>query len=477
MSSADLEAFDADAAFEDAAFEAEAFAPLAEDPGPDPWADVPDMLNASTDAPADVPADVLEVEALALEPHEYADMGNFLLEPSDVVPIDVARRDAASVDSTRAANSNAVATEPFDEPFAGDEPFADEPFPAPGEAASESLPCEVSGSYAELAADAPVVQPAPLRVPLWSSLNTLGYAFVRGLRGMGQSPLVQLLAVGTMAVCMLLLGTATLIAQNARSVAQTLGVDVPVTVYMEHDVAPESTVELAALLRALPEVERADRITPEQALGRLESGLGQGLPETQSIGNVDRGSLLAGIDASTLPDSIEITLAPGVESEFADALAARVQGMEGVEEVTVLGPWVQQAERMMTTLRWLAIGVGALVSLACLAIVWSTIRLGVFARRAELSILRLVGGTARFVRAPFVVEGVVQGVLGTALALIGLWLAFDLLAPLLERGLALVFAAGSIQFFTSVEIALALAFGGVIGLIGSRAAVARYAEA
>ena len=67
-----------------------------------------------------------------------------------------------------------------------------------------------------------------------------------------------------------------------------------------------------------------------------------------------------------------------------------------------------------------AIGVAALVSLACLAIVWSTIRLGVFARRAELDILRLVGGTTRFVRAPFVVEGVLQGVLGTALALAGL---------------------------------------------------------
>jgi hypothetical protein len=56
-----------------------------------------------------------------------------------------------------------------------------------------------------------------------------------------------------------------------------------------------------------------------------------------------------------------------------------------------------------------------------------------------------------------------------------LWLGFELIRPFLERGLALVFAAGSLRFFTIVEIGIALAFGAVIGLIGSRAAVARHA--
>jgi cell division transport system permease protein len=79
------------------------------------------------------------------------------------------------------------------------------------------------------------------------------------------------------------------------------------------------------------------------------------------------------------------------------------------------------------------------------------------------------------VRGPFVVEGVLQGVLGTALAIACLWLGFELIRPFLERGLALMFAAGSLRFFTVVEIGLALGFGAVIGLIGSRAAVARHA--
>lgn len=310
--------------------------------------------------------------------------------------------------------------------------------------------------------------PDPLQAPVWAGLNAAAYMFSRGLRGMGQSPLVQLLAIGTMAVCMLLLGTTTLIFANASRVAHDLGVDTPVTVYMQPDVDPTTAASLRERIAALPEVARAERVSPEQALARLQAGAGE---------TGERAELLAGIDPGVLPESVEIEFVSGVEPGFADALAARVQDMEGVEEVSVLGPWVQEVERMLTTLRGLAIGVAVLVSLACLAIVWSTIRLGVFARRSEIELLRLVGGTARFVRGPFVVEGVVQGVLGTALALAGLWLAFELIRPLLERGMSLLFAAGSLQFFTSLEMIVALAFGALLGLIGSRAAVAGHAEA
>ncbi len=349
---------------------------------------------------------------------------------------------------------------------------ADAPSEAPSEApadtsAQESEPQPEPQPEPELPIEEPSA-PDPIQAPMWAGLNAAAYMFSRGLRGMGQSPLVQLLAIGTMAVCMLLLGTATLIFANATRVAHDLGVDTPVTVYMQPDVDPATAAELRDRIAALPEVARAERVTPEQALARLQAGAGD---------SGERAELLAGIDPGVLPESVEIEFVSGVEPGFADALATRVETMSGVEEVAVLGPWVQEVERMLTTLRGLAVGVGVLVSLACLAIVWSTIRLGVFARRSEIELLRLVGGTARFVRGPFVVEGVVQGVLGTALALTGLWLAFELIRPMLERGMSLLFAAGSLQFFSSVEMVVALGFGAVLGLIGSRAAVAGHAEA
>ena len=433
---------------------------------------------------------------------EWDDEDNVLLEPSDLLEVEAARTGAGlsftpddevliDIDMVDGEADFEFVDDPVEVAAEGveaeaDEAESDEAESIEAEADAESDEAESDEAESDEAesdeaeADAESDEPEsdepesltpadPIRAPFWRGLNTGLYAFVRGLRGMGQSPLVQLLAIGTMAVCMLLLGTTMLIFTNASRVAHDLGVDTPVTIYMQPGIEPLAAEDLRTRVAALPEVARAELVSPTQALGRLREGVGND-PDGQA-------ELLAGVDPELLPHSVEVQLVAGVEPGFADALATRVQDMDGVDEVSVLGPWVQQVERMLTTLRWLAFGVAGLVSLACLAIVWSTIRLGVFARRAEIQILRLVGGTGRFVRGPFVVEGVVQGLLGTALALAGLWLAFDLIGPFLERGMSLLFAAGSLRFFTTLEIALALAFGGMIGIIGSRAAVARHAEA
>ncbi|PRQ08494.1 cell division protein FtsX [Enhygromyxa salina] len=434
---------------------------------------------------------VNELQDHELEDHEDEwdeDFEDVLLEASDLIEVEAART-GAGLPALGAVEPEA--DDPAPEDTIQDRILAEETVqarvedPAEFEAEVEIDPepeAEVAEPEPEPEPDPDpepeLQQPAarqstdPIRVPAWSGVNGFAYVVSRGLRGMGQSPLVQLLAIGTMAVCMLLLGTTMLIFQNAQRVAHDLGVDSPVTVYMQPGVDPAVATELRERIAALPEVERAVRVTPEIALERLQAGLGQGADL-----DAERAELLAGVDASTLPDSIELSLIAGVEPGFADALATRVQAMDGVDEVAVLGPWVQQVESMLTTLRWLAFGVAALVSLACLAIVWSTIRLGVFARRSEIHILRLVGGTARFVRGPFLIEGVLQGVLGTALALACLWLSFELVRPFLERGMSLMFAAGSLHFFTTVQMIVALGFGALLGVIGSRAAVARHTEA
>lgn len=297
-----------------------------------------------------------------------------------------------------------------------------------------------------------------------SVLRQLGYAIARGLRGMAQAPRIQLLSIATTAVCMLLLATVMLIWTNARGVAQAWGVDVPMTVYLVDGADPAEVDGLTLRLAELPEVDRVEAIGPQEAMRRLSDGLG---------GDPD---LLRGIEADVLPASLEIHLREQVPATFASALGQRLQGIPIVEEVAVAGDWVGKAEQMLHTLGDLALGAASLVGFACMAIVWSTIRLAVYARREEIHILRLVGGTARFVRGPFIVEGCLQGALGAALALGLLWLGFDAIVPFLERGLALMFAAGALRFFSPFELGLGVGFGALVGVLGSRAATGRYVE-
>ncbi len=299
---------------------------------------------------------------------------------------------------------------------------------------------------------------------MFRPLYSLSYVVARGLRGMAQAPAVQLLAVGTMAMCMLLLATVVLAWTNAQSMVQAWGLDVPVTIYLVDDAQPPEIEAAAEHLEILPEVANVEVISAEQAMQRLSAGLGED------------GEMLAGLDASALPASLEVNLAPGTDPDFGHALAEHLAELPIVDEVAVAGAWAGRAHDLLKTLGDLALGAGLLVSLACMAIVWSTIRLGVYARRAEIQILRLVGGTRRFVHGPFVFEGLVQGALGAGLALGLLWLGFDSIHPFLERGLSLVFAAGALRFFGPIELSVGVAFGACLGLLGARAAVGRYAE-
>lgn len=293
------------------------------------------------------------------------------------------------------------------------------------------------------------------------ALHGLRYVVIRGMRGMSQAPLVQLLAVATIAVCMLLLSTVVLAWTNARSIADGWGVEVPVTAYLVDDVDLETATHLAATIDERNEVESVTVVEPALAMQRLVDGLG------------DDASVLDGIEPEVLPISLEIMLRQPGASE---SLAERLRNEPEIEEVVVAGAWAARAQSLLETLRRIAFGAAALVGFACLTIVWSTIRLAVYARRAEIQILRLVGGTASFVHGPFIVEGLVQGACGAALAVTLLWIGWGSVEPLLSDVLALAFASGSLRFFALPEAAALVGFGAALGVLGSRAAVARYVE-
>jgi cell division protein FtsX len=299
---------------------------------------------------------------------------------------------------------------------------------------------------------------------MMTSLRAFLYVVQRGLRQMAHAPLVQLLAVATTAVCMLLLGATMLAWQNARGVADAWGVDVPITAYLIDGAPADEVDDLAMRLASTPEVERVEMIGPAEAMRRLAEGLG---------GDAE---LVAGIEPDVLPASLEIHLHAGVPAEVGPALAERLAAFDVVEEVAVAGEWVEQADVMLDTLGDIALGAAMLVAFACTAIIWSTIRLAVYARRHEIQILRLVGGSAQFVRGPFIVEGLLQGALGASLALLLLFLGFDAARPFLERGLSMMFAAGALRFFSPLEVVTGVGFGALVGLLGSRAALGRYVE-
>lgn len=288
---------------------------------------------------------------------------------------------------------------------------------------------------------------------------------LRGVEGARKSPLIQLVAVGTIALSLLLVGVVELAALNVRRLSEDWGGGVQMTVYLEDGVTTARAQKVAAALGKLPGVTGVRSVGTHEAWLRLQRSLG------------GRAELLQGVEEGFLPASIEVTLKPGVAEVLrAHPAFEKLRHTAGVEDVELMGDWsgrLRALEHLLSSAGW---AVAALVFCACLYIVGSTIRLGVFARRDEIEIWKLVGATNGFVKAPFLVEGGLQGALGTGVAVLLLYGLYRLASPRLEAVLGSWLAAGPLGFFTPGQLVLALACGTLLGLCGSALALGRYVK-
>jgi cell division transport system permease protein len=185
------------------------------------------------------------------------------------------------------------------------------------------------------------------------------------------------------------------------------------------------------------------------------------------------GGALDGLSRNPLPATVEVSPRGGSDLR---GLAGRVSQVAGVAEVDYGREWVDRLEALGNALRGFGTASLALVAFAALLVVANTIRLAVYARRDEIEIMKLVGATDRYVRAPFLLEGALQGLCGAALAVSGLLAVQRLVLP--RAAAAFAFASGTqAPHLSPQHCALLAAAGALVGLCGSYLAVARFLRA
>lgn len=296
-------------------------------------------------------------------------------------------------------------------------------------------------------------------------LRAVGYGFARALRGTARRPVVSVLSTGAIGVSLLLVGLVGLAATNVSRLTERWDRNVQMVIYLEDDVTPERARVIGDVLGGLAAVERVDYVPPDMAHRRLVETLGA------------RRELLDDVEAGFLPASLEVRLAGGVrEVASASPVIEKLRRTPGVEEVELLGDWVQRLSSLLGALRAAALALALLVGGACTYIIAGTIKLGMYARREELDVLRLVGATDGFIRLPLIVEGALHGLLGAGLAASGLYAVYRFGAPLLERMVAGAALGLELTFFAPAVVAAALAAGLLLGVTGSWLALGRHAQ-
>jgi len=270
-----------------------------------------------------------------------------------------------------------------------------------------------------------------------------------------RSPMLASLSVAMIGMSLLVVGLFGIAAYNIRRVIERLEARVEIVAYLRDAADPGELARAQQELQQMDAVRLVTYISREQALeiARRE------LPEFQN--------LLGTIDGNPLPASFEISLKPGQKSaEAVRAIAQQVARYEFVEDVRYGNDFLDTIYLLRRVAGVATIILGSAFALVAALMIGAAIRIAIFARRDEISIMRLVGATDGFVRRPFLLEGLFTGIGGSALALLLTYIMYRLLSNSLSE----------LEWMPLEWVMAILALGSGLGSLASAVAVRRHLQ-
>ncbi|OGT95030.1 MAG: hypothetical protein A3I79_07415 [Gemmatimonadetes bacterium RIFCSPLOWO2_02_FULL_71_11] len=268
-----------------------------------------------------------------------------------------------------------------------------------------------------------------------------------------RAPLLSALSVTTIAFSLFVLGLFGLVTVNIRHTIGDVAERVEVVAYLRRGTPIETVTMAAQDIEAFPEVESVSHLTEAQALARAR----RDLREFQDI--------FQDLETNPLPASLEVRLKPRFrDARSAAAVADRLRGFTFVDDVRYGRDWIEKLDRLRNIAGAVGVVVGAAFAIVAIIIIGTTIRMAVLQRSREIAIMRLVGATDGFIRRPFLLEGLLKGLLGGVVALGLSYGAYALINAYLIQA----------AFFTAPQAVSGVAAGGVLGLLGSLVSVGRH---
>jgi len=274
---------------------------------------------------------------------------------------------------------------------------------------------------------------------------------------------VSLLAILTITVSLFLAGTFLLVSGNLRRVIEGWREESKIVVYLEPGADEASRRRIRSRLEEVPGVSRIDEVSAENARRRFREAF------------PSMADLLEGWGEDPLPASLEVSLDWRRLADRSE-LAPWLRELRNDPAVTMVDDdrdWLQQLQAVVLVIEGLGMVLGAVLLLTAIFTISSVIRLTAYLYRDEIAVMRLVGATEFFIRGPFYVEGLFQGLAGGALAVGSLFGLHRLVvggdagsrpdaagSPLLASVLAEEFLSGR-------QVVLLVGLGALAGVVGA----------
>lgn len=299
--------------------------------------------------------------------------------------------------------------------------------------------------------------------------NSFFYTVRQGFKNIWRNRLFSVASIATMTACILIFGVFFSILMNVTHMIRTLEEEVGVTALFDEGLEEARMKEIGAEIKKIDHVTEVTFTSAEEAWKNFQEEYFDGNPEYAESFAAD----------NPLANSASYTVqVDAIENQ--DTVVAAIEKLDGIRQVNQSAAATQTLIGFNRLFTYVSVAIIAVLLVVAVFLIANTVNVGISVRREEIAIMKLIGATDAFVRAPFIVEGILLGLIGAAIPLLLLFFSYDRLIGYL---LAKFEILGSISkslpsvysiFASLLPVGLVLGIG--IGLVGSLITVRRHLD-
>lgn len=290
----------------------------------------------------------------------------------------------------------------------------------------------------------------------------LFYYIAEAFRGLRANRVVNLLAVGTIGMAVLIVGFFLLLFVNLRGPINALSERLEMSVYLREGLTDTERGYLFSRIRSEPGVRSVKYISKSEALELFKKDM------------KGQEALIEGLGENPLPASYEIVLDQQyVAAGRIEAIASRISALPGVEDVSYGRDGARFLAGLFDVIKYGGAAVAVLLGTAVVFIISNSVRLALYSRGQEIELMQWIGATRGFIQGPFLIEGMLLSVLGASLAL---GILSGIFYSLPEEAALFVSGPKGLDFLPAEVVAYIIIGSGMLGLVGALISVGRFLE-
>lgn len=296
--------------------------------------------------------------------------------------------------------------------------------------------------------------------------NVLNYLVGEGFRNVFKNKKSTVSALTTMCLCMLVFGIFFIISENINHIMSTIEDAQGMKVFFKYDVEDDKIQNYGTKLREIQGINKIEYVSKEEGLNELKESF------------KENASTLEGLEFKQMEAAYKVTLSDLSRNEAIQEEIKTIVGND-LSEITSSNQEIATLMAIGKGIKIFTLALLIILVFVSLVIIGNTIKLTVHARRKEISIMKYVGATNSFIRWPFIVEGIIIGIVAALITILIVGLAYNAMIPKLidspvVKTLEITFVTFNDMFNSMISVYLLLGIG--IGSIGSIMSMKKYLE-